>query len=129
LTAPTCFIDDQSTMFVYGIRCSPSDLLGLPSGAIADYYMDYSLLVFPCYTRPGVLQSYGYLTPDFWKRAGKMIGGNVHVVEREHPWISPEEDAVVRVLREQYPAIQTEWYYVPRSHIGGETDPSEEDEE
>jgi hypothetical protein len=116
-------------MFVYGIRCSPSDLLGLPSGAVADYYMDYSLLVFPAYTRPGLLQSSGYLTPDFWNRVRKMISGNVHVVDREHPWISPEEDAVVRALREQYPAIQTEWYSVPRSHLGGGADSTDEDED
>lgn len=115
-------------MFVYGVRCSPSDLLGLPAGAVADYYMPYSLLVFPSYTCPGSIRSYGYLTPEFWKKVGKMIGNNVHVIDREHPWITAEEDAVVRALREQYPATQTEWYYVPHSRLADESDPSLDEE-
>ena len=115
-------------MFVYGVRCSPSDILSLPAGAVADYYMPYSLLVFPSYTCPGTLRSYGKLTPEFWKKVGKMIGNNVHVVDREHPWIDAEEDAVVRALREQYPATQTEWYSVPHSRVSSDADPSDEEE-
>lgn len=116
-------------MFVYGIRCSPSDLLGLPAGAVADYYMPYSLLVFPSYTCPGAVRSYGHLTFEFWKKVGKMIGNTVHVVDREHPWITAEEDAVVRALREQYPTTQTEWYYVPHSRLETDADPTLDEKE
>ncbi len=115
-------------MFVYGIRCSPCDLLGLPAGAVADYYMDYSLLVFPSYTCPAAVRAHGQLTPAFWKRVSKVINGTVHVAEREHPWITAEEDAVVRALRDRYPGVQTEWYFVPHSK-NTETDPVEDDEE
>lgn len=58
-----------------------------------------------------------------------MISNNVRVVDREHPWITAEEDDVVRALREQYPATQTEWYSVPHSRVGSDADPSDEEED
>jgi hypothetical protein len=113
-------------MFVYGIRCNPCDLLHLHADAVADYYMNYSLLVFPSYTRPTALRAYGRLTPDFWAQARKVIQGTVYIADNEHPWITDNEDTIVRKLQELNPAHQTNWYYVPRSNFSVETDSSEE---
>jgi hypothetical protein len=32
----------------------------------------------------------------------------------EQPWITDEEQDVVYALREAYPGIQPDWYYVPK---------------
>ena len=102
-------------MFVYGIRCAPSDLTGLPSDATADYYLDYGILVFPAYTRPSSLK--GSLSPEFWDRVRRMVSNRVHSVELEHPYITDEESAVVRALKYLYPLSGPDWYYVPVAAI------------
>jgi len=104
-------------MLVYGIRCAPADLTNLPSDAIADYYMDYGLLVFPEYTRPLAVASHGYLNARFWERAKLAVEQptRCRVVDNlEHPWITDEENDVLVALRQYYPNIQTEWYNVPQ---------------
>jgi hypothetical protein len=58
-----------------------------------------------------------------------MISNNVRVVDREHPWITAEEDDVVSALREQYPATQTEWYSVPHSRVGSDSDADSSDDD
>lgn len=107
-------------MYVYGIRCAPNDLLGLPSDAEADYYMDYGLLVFPAYTRASSLSANrrSGLNADFWHRARLLLEfpNKTHCAsEMEHPWISEGESAVVKSLQEFYPELQANWYYVPRT--------------
>jgi hypothetical protein len=107
-------------MFVYGIRCAPADLLAIASrlkqgSTTADYYMDYGLLIFPQYTRASVVKAQMGLTPEFWNRVRRIVEtpGRPHSVELEHPWITDEQSEVVRVIKEAYPATDTDWYYVP----------------
>lgn len=119
-------------MYVYGIRCAPNDLLGLPADAEADYYMDYGLLVFPAYTRPTGLRAnrHGGLTTDFWQRARLLLqfSNKTHCAsEMEHPWISEGESAVVKGLQEFYPELQANWYYVPKTATQL-SDPTSEDD-
>ena len=107
-------------MYVYGIRCAPNDLMGLPADAEADYYMDYGLLVFPAYTRATSIRANGSrgLTSDFWHRTRLLLqfANKTHCVsEMEHPWILEGESAVVKGLQEFYPGLQANWYYVPRT--------------
>ena len=101
-------------MFVYGIRCSPTDLQVLPPNAQADFYMDYGLLIFPAYTRPSTVDANGNLGPEFWREVDRMSQNKVFEVNIEHPYISDEEYAVVAALREYYPTLETVWYHVPR---------------
>lgn len=122
-------------MFVYGVRCAPNDLTGLPADANADYYLDYGLLVFPTHTRASCLQSHGRggLTADFWQRARLLVqfSHKTHCVTHlEHPWLSEGEAAVVSSLKEFYPGIQADWYYVPRTADASiqESGPSSEDD-
>lgn len=134
LNNTTSYTDNhRPAMFVYGIRCAPNDLTGLPADATADYYLDYGLLVFPGFTRASCLKSHGRggLTADFWQRA-RLIAQFQHkthcVTHLEHPWLSPEEAAIVTSLQEFYPGIQADWYYVPRTASIQERDPSSEDD-
>jgi len=104
-------------MLVYGVRCAPNDLLNLPADAEADYYLDYGLLVFPSYTRGTVLRSYGSkIHPSFWRRVARLIEEPLKPYEddREQPFITDGEAAVVAALRESYPTLQANWYYVPK---------------
>lgn len=98
-------------MFVYGIRCAPNDLNGLPSDATADYYLDYGLLVFPAYTRPTCIK--GRLDAEFWNRVRRVASNRVHAVELEHPYISEAEHDVVLALKDAYPLLDCDWYYIP----------------
>jgi hypothetical protein len=105
-------------MLVYGIRCAPNDLINLPDSAVADYYMDYGLLVFPSYTRPSCVQSGASgLTAAFWERVRMMMQFPLkpHTVDAEHPWITEEEHEVVCAIKAYHPRCDTEWYYVPRT--------------
>ncbi len=107
-------------MLVYGIRCSPSDLFGFPGPlqTNADYYTDYSLLVFPGYTKPLCLDAYGALTSEFWSTMRRIIEQpkQVRVMDFEQPYITEPEAAIVASLQESYPGLQPEWYYVPVTH-------------
>lgn len=104
-------------MLVYGVRCAPIDIPGLPDGATADYYMDYGLLVFSGYTRPTCIQSHGRLTPHFWNEVQRTVGApeKPHEVDLEQPYITEGEDAVIQALRESYPSASPAWYYVPHA--------------
>jgi hypothetical protein len=108
----------MNIMLVYGIRCSPSDLFSIRVQANADYYTDYSLLVFPVYTKPLCLDSHGSLTPEFWDTVGRIVGtpAQTRVMDFEQPYITETEAAVVASLQESYPSLQPEWYYVPKTH-------------
>jgi hypothetical protein len=103
-------------MLVYGIRCSPSDLIDLPTDATADYYLDYSLLVFPYYTKPTSVNSHGYLSSHFWSIAKRIVqhNGRVSEMDFEQPWITDEEQEVVEALQKAYPHLQPNWYHVPK---------------
>jgi hypothetical protein len=119
-------------MYVYGIRCAPNDLLGLPADAEADYYIDYGLLVFPAYTRSTCLRANraSGLTSDFWHRGRLLLqfANKTHCAsEIEHPWISEGESAVVKSLQEFYPGLQADWYYVPRTFTQS-SDPTSADD-
>jgi hypothetical protein len=102
-------------MLVYGIRCSPTDLVGLPTQATADYYLDYSLLVFPSYTKPLTLST-NSLNSAFWNKVQRVVQhpGHVSELDFEQPWITDEESDVLHTLQKSYPGLQTNWYYVPR---------------
>ena len=102
-------------MLVYGIRCSPSDLPSLPSDATADYYLDYSLLVFPSYTSSLCLKA-NTLNADFWYKVRRVtqFSKQVSVIDKEQPWITDEESSVVRAIQQAYPSVKPDWYYVPR---------------
>jgi len=105
-------------MLVYGIRCSPSDLFGISIRTNADYYTDYSLLVFPNYTKALCLNAHGSLTPEFWSKIQRLTEHpkRVRVMEFEQPYITDTEGAVVASLQESYPGLQADWYYVPQTH-------------
>jgi hypothetical protein len=111
-------------MYVYGIRCAPADLGDLPSDALADYYLDYGLLVFPTYTRPVCLQARGSLSNEFWDSVRRLITlpNRIYAVSLEHPFISDAESAVVKALQERYPRIEADWYHVPK--VAQEQEPS-----
>lgn len=119
-------------MYVYGIRCAPADLGDLPSDALADYYLDYGLLVFPAYTRPVCLQTHGALTKEFWEAVRRLVTlpNRVYAVSLEQPFITDAEAEVVQALKERYPRIEADWYHVPK--VAQEQEPSmfveEEDE-
>jgi hypothetical protein len=100
-------------MLVYGIRCDPSELLSLPKEVTADYYVEHKLLVFPSYTRPTVLNANGSITQKFMDELKAVVRGRAWVMEREHPYITEEEYAVVTALRASNPLITTEWFYMP----------------
>jgi hypothetical protein len=109
-----------SPMLVYGIRCAPTDLFGIPIRTTADYYTDYSLLVFPDYTKPLCLDARGKLTPEFWDSMRRLIStptkNRVRVMDLDHPYISEEQSDVVLAFQESYPKLQPDWYHVPRIH-------------
>ena len=100
-----------ATMFVYGFKCSSQDLHVLPRGTIADYYIEYGLLVFPAYSKPTTLQANGRLTPEFWDQVGRILAATKPVaVTLEHPFITETEDAAIKSV----PGAYLDWYHVPR---------------
>ncbi len=109
----------RGTMFVYGISCSPADLMAIVShvdGDIeCDYYTDYSMLVFPQCTRPTTIHAHGKLTDDFWTRVSRIVqtAKHPHAVDLEHPWITDKQADAARVIKAAYPGVDTRWFYVP----------------
>ena len=101
-------------MFVYGVRCAPSDLLGLTTDVSVDYYMDHGLLVFPAYTRATGLK--GSLSSEYFLSVFRRIAEKpqrVHVVDAEQPYLTDNEAAVLRTLRDAKPLLEPEWFYIP----------------
>jgi hypothetical protein len=101
-------------MFVYGVRCAPSDLLGLATDASVDYYMDHGLLVFPAYTRATCLK--GSLSSEHFLSVFRQIAETpqrAHIIDVEQPYISDSEAKVLRSLREAKPLLEPEWFYIP----------------
>ena len=103
-----------TTMLVYGIRCAPDDLSSLPKQAIADYYLDYGLLVFPIYTAPLCLR--GQPSATLWNSIKDVVerAGDVVNIDMENPWISEEEGELVKIVQTFYPGRLPSWYSVPR---------------
>lgn len=105
-------------MFVYGIRCAPADLSYLPESASADYYLDYGLLVFPHYTRPGSLTASGYLGSVFWNSVKLLVEDPTrpHMVATapDHPTLTDGERAVLAEIQRAFPMTETAWYHVPK---------------
>jgi len=100
-------------MLVYGIRCSASELLSLPKEVTADYHVDHGILVFSSYTRPFVLSANGHVDDKFCDELRAVIRGRAWIVEREHPYITEEENTVLCALKDANPLITTDWFYLP----------------
>lgn len=101
-------------MFVYGVRCAPSDLLGLTTDVSVDYYMDHGLLVFPAHTRATGLK--GSLSSEYFLSIFRRIAEkphSVHVVDAEQPYLTDSEAAVLAALRDAKPRLEPEWFYIP----------------
>lgn len=104
-------------MLVYGIRCGLPDLVDLPKGTNADYYMDYGLLVFPEYSKATFLRNYtAQLNERFLEKMKRLLEtpNRVYEADLEHPYISEEQDAVVKLLQEAHPGSIPTWYHVPK---------------
>lgn len=104
-------------MFVYGIRCAPADLAYLPESASADYYLDYGLLIFPHYTRPGLLT--GSPSNAAFLSAVKFLAedsARPHMVTAPpaHPALTDGERAVVAEIQRAFPLTHATWYNVPK---------------
>ena len=102
-------------MFVYGVPCTPQELLGanIPENLTADYYADWQLLVFPTYTHPTTLRAHtGQLSPEFWHEVRLIIENprRPRHVEREHPWLTEHESALVGSL-----GRSADWFYMPHT--------------
>jgi hypothetical protein len=107
------------TMYVYGIHCDLSVIQLIPLVAAADYYMDYGIMVFPQYTTAVHLTSRGQpATPHFWEQVRIVAKNRVMPVSREDPYITDEEEEMVRAIRELCPWSDLQWYYVPTTYQG-----------
>jgi len=104
-------------MFVYGIRCNPVHLVDLPQGTDADYYTEFGILVFPSYSKPACLRNNSEtLTAHFIDATKRLIehSNGLSEVELEHPYITEDEDAAVKILQSLAPGSQLAWYNIPR---------------
>jgi hypothetical protein len=101
-------------MYVYGIHCAPADLQTIPLIAEADYFMDYGLLVFPQYSKPVFLTTRGR-TPsaNFWADVAIVAKRKIVPVSREDPYITDEEEEMVKAIQEIHPYSDLQWFYVP----------------
>jgi hypothetical protein len=101
-------------MYVYGIHCAPADIQVIPLVAAADYFMDYGILVFPQYTTPTCITSRGRTpTPNFWADVAMVTKRKVMPVSREDPYITEEEEEMVKAIRELHPYSDLQWFWVP----------------
>jgi hypothetical protein len=103
-------------MFVYGISCKSAHLVDLPPRTEADYYKEHSLLVFSSYAKPACIRNYGpTLTPYFLHKAKQLIENTNRLitVDLEHPYITEDEDAAVKVLQQLSPESHLSWYSIP----------------
>ena len=105
-----------TTMLVYGLRCSASELLSLPKEIPPiEYHVEHGILVFPSYTKPTVISTNGSATfsDQFIEELKAIARGRAWVFQREHPYITEDEDAIVSALKNANPLITTEWFYIP----------------
>lgn len=101
-------------MYVYGIHCNPADIQLIPLVATADYYMDYGILVFPQYTTAVHLTSRGQKpTSHFWEQVRIVAKNRIMPISREDPYITEEEDEMIRAIKELRPYSDLQWYYIP----------------
>ena len=104
-------------MHVYGVRCSRLDLIAIQNDVHipVEYVTEFGLLIFPQYSCPTGIRAHGYLTDRFWAEVQRVAErpNFVSSAEREHPYLSDAEAHIVGKLRELYPRIETDWFYVP----------------
>ena len=103
-------------MFVYGISCKPAHLVDLPPRTEADYYKEHSLLVFSSYAKPACIRNYGpTLSTYFLDKAKQLIENTNRLIEvdLEHPYITEDEDAAVKVLQQLSPDSRLAWFSIP----------------
>jgi glycerol kinase len=99
-------------MLVYGIRCNLSDVDSqLVAAAGAEYNEKHGLLLFPAYAKPGYFENNRTnLNRRFIETIQRVLEAKdkAHVIDLEQPYISEEEDAIVKAVRGV-----TNWYYLP----------------
>ena len=105
-------------MLIYGIPCDKKVLTALPKDTVADYYMNYGMLVFPGYSRPTVLDAKGHITPLFWETVRLIIQNpsRVFTMDLEQPYITDAEAAAVKIIQDfdsSREKAQPDWYHVP----------------
>lgn len=101
-------------MFVLGIRCNNATVNRIPAVAAADYYVDHGVLVFPRFTRSVAISTHGRApTAAFWRTAAKIIANRFHAVGLELPWISEDEETMVKAIQETDTNAHVSWYYMP----------------
>ena len=111
-------------MFVLGIRCNNATVNRIPAAAVADYYVDHGVLVFPRFTRAVSISNHGRKpTADFWHAAAKIIANRFHAVDTELPWISEDEETMVKAIQETDRNAEVSWYYMPADKEVTQTTP------
>jgi len=105
-------------MLVYGIRCEQSDLAHLPKDTVADYYLDYGLLVFPTFSKPTCITSHGYkITPEFLTLVRLIAEKSKTVVtmDFEHPYVSDTDAIAIKTIQDVTGSTnKPDWYHVPK---------------
>lgn len=98
-------------MFVLGINCN-NDIVHRISAT--DYYVNNGVLIFPRFTRSVTISTHGRKPTDvFWHAATKIITNRFHAVDIELPWISEDEEKMVKTIQETEPGAYVSWYYMP----------------
>ena len=97
-------------MLVYGIRCSQSDI---PVEILSHYNTKHNLLVFPAYTRPTLISTTWPITERFVYELRATFRNTISTFEREHPYITEEEDDILRSVKQSNPLATADWFYMP----------------
>ncbi len=109
-------------MYVYGIHCNARDLAYLPYVAEAEYHMDYQILVFPQYTKATFLTCRGLSpTSHFWNQVRIVAQNKTVPVSLEDPYITEDEEEMVKAIQEVHPYSDLSWFYVPATTSQGST--------
>lgn len=105
-------------MLVYGIRCNQADLADLPKDTVADYYIDYGLLVFPSFTKPTCITTRGSrITTDFLHTMRLLVEQRKAVIamDFEQPYLSDQDATTVKAVQDITGSrVKPDWYHVPR---------------
>lgn len=105
-------------MLVYGIRCEQSNLATLPKDTVADYYIDYGLLVFPAFSKPTCITTRGSrITSDFLHTMRLLVEQSKSVIamDFEHPYLSEQDATTVKAIQNVAGShVKPDWYHVPR---------------